>query len=172
LTNERNLNSESCKAILEVTKTIYAEENDRLKTNETKASIVLAFTGVLANIYMQYIYKRVTLEQLLTFDIIFIVLNLIGVFLTAILLLRCLTTRKFFQPDASEFVRYSEAEKEETEVLLGIASTLNNTIKQNHHILERKNEFLGDALFMLKSFLITALLHIFLREVITYYVSV
>jgi hypothetical protein len=54
--------------------------------------------------------------------------------------------------------------------MLEIASTYNKVIKNNHKILEDKNDDLGIALFILKSFLVTTLLHIFIKEVI-YFVT-
>jgi hypothetical protein len=104
VSTKRYLYPESSKVILDLARSIYNEENDRLKTTETKASIVLAFTGVLANFYMQYIFRRITLGQVEVLDVIFIIFNLTFIFLSGLFLLKSLTGQKFDQIDPSLFI--------------------------------------------------------------------
>ncbi|MGD6962734.1 hypothetical protein ACQCVB_11065 [Fictibacillus phosphorivorans] len=162
---KRYLNSESSKVILDTAKTIYSEENDRFKIAETKASILLAFTGVLANFYMQYIYRRITLEQLNLYDLFFIVINLLLILLLAYLLISSLMLQDFEQPTLDTVILYSYAEKDQSNIMLEIAATYHNVIKKNREVLKAKYDNIRIALFILIGLLIFSILHIFLKEV-------
>lgn len=163
-----DLKLESCKAILDTAKVVYSEELDRYKISETKTQILLAFTGIVFSFYINFLLKIESEKSLLSI-LIYWVFNLM-IFLLLGFAVKCLiqaiTMVKFEQVNVEELTRRSLASKEERFVIMQIAATYRNVIRENKALIEAKMDSIKDAIWYLKWAVSLIIIYIFIREVL------
>lgn len=162
------LNEKSCNTILDTAKLVYNEEIDRYKISETKAQILLAFTGVVLSFFINTLVKSEIDIRNIKFLIVTIfnlmILGLLGYAIKS--LIYSITMGDFAQVDVEDLTTKKFASTDECIVMMQIATTYKNVIKENRILLEKKMNHLKDALWYLKNALFVIVILVIIKEVL------
>lgn len=169
--NEPQYNADSCDAILDTAKTVYAEEQTRFIQYENKTNIVLAFGGVILVAYLTYLgSNKFLLNDIgyLIYSILFRLSVLLLFTIGIIYFLKAIKSGDYKQVDLSNIVDLSFAQDPVETVKIELAATYKLAIDENKSILEKKTRYydIGSTLVTL-GFLIFVIYFV-IEEVIKY----
>lgn len=153
LSQKKELDPESCEAILDMAKTIYNEEADRFKQVETKTGITLGFVGVMVGIIITYtssfkIAKGQIAHAVYSYSLQIIIIGLLT--LSAIKFINAIKVGVFNQVDINNVVDSDFAKELPAKVKLDLAATYQEAINSNSTKVDRKNKNYGDGLSYMK----------------------
>ncbi|WP_418039177.1 hypothetical protein [Paenibacillus xylanilyticus] len=167
--NQTNFDPESCDAILDTAKIIYAEEAERFKQTETKTSIGLAFDGIVIGAYITYLSAFSPTGKEVTY-LIYTYLLKIGILallsISAFYFIKSIKGVVFDQVDLNNIVDEDFAREPVGKVKIDIAHTYNDVVNSNTSKLEEKVKFFDKGLLFMYWGFIIFIIHFVIEEII------
>lgn len=162
---------DSCDAILDTAKTVYAEEQARFIQYENKTNIGLAFGGIILVAYLTYLGS----SKLLLHDtgyLIYSILLRVSVLtlftIGIIYLLRAIKSGEYKQVDLSNIVVLSFAQDPVETVKFELAATYKSAIDENKVILDIKTRFYDIGLTLISWGFSIFVIYFVIEEIIKY----
>ncbi|MEH6988273.1 hypothetical protein [Cytobacillus firmus] len=173
LTNpsEPNYNVDSCDAILDTAKTVYAEEQARFIQYENKTNIGLAFGGVILVAYLTYLGSNKLLIHdtgYLIYSILFRLSVLILFTIGIIYFLRAIQSGDYKQVDLSNIVDLNFAQDPVETVKIELAATYKSAVDENKTTLDKKTKFYDIGLTLVTRGFLIFVIYFVIEEVIKY----
>ncbi|MFP7442541.1 MULTISPECIES: hypothetical protein [Bacillus] len=142
--NEPQYQSDSCDAILDTAKTVYAEEQTRFIQYENKTNIGLAFGGVILVAYLTYLgTNKLPIHDTgyLIYSILLRFSVLTSFTVGIIYFLRAIKSGDYEQINLSNIVDLDFAQDPVATVKLELAATYKTAIDGNKTILDKKTKY-------------------------------
>ncbi|WP_078378677.1 hypothetical protein [Sutcliffiella halmapala] len=169
--SEPHYNVDSCDAILDTAKTVYAEEQARFIQYENKTNIGLAFGGVILVAYLTYLGSNKLLLHDTGYLIYSILLRLSVLILFTIgiiYFLRAIKSGDYKQVDLSNIVVLSFAQDPVETVKIELAATYKSAVDENKTILDKKTKFYDIGLTLVTRGFLIFVIYFVIEEVIKY----
>ncbi|GIO30776.1 MULTISPECIES: hypothetical protein [Paenibacillus] len=166
---KRELDPESCDAILDTAKTIYNEEYDRFKQVETKTGITLGFVGVLFGVFLTYATSiKIPTGQIAhaIYSYIFQIVIAILLTLSAVRFINAIKVGTFEQVDINNIVDSDFAKETPARVKIDLAATYQESINSNSERVDRKNKNYSAGLGLMLWGFILFVIYIIIEEII------
>ncbi|MGD6966415.1 hypothetical protein ACQCVP_08305 [Rossellomorea vietnamensis] len=169
--SEPHYNAESCDAILDTAKTVYAEEQARFIQYENKTNIGLAFGGVVLVAYLTYLGSNKLLLNdtgYLIYSTLFRLSILILFTIGIIYFLKAIKSGDYKQVDLSNIVLLSFAQDPVETVKIELAATYKSAVDENKIVLDKKTKFYDLGLTLVARGFLVFVIYFVLEEVIKY----
>lgn len=166
---KKELDPESCEAILDMAKTVYNEEADRFKQVETKTGITLGFVGVMVGVLITYtsslkIPKGQIAHAVYSYSLQIIIIGLLT--LSAIKFINAIKVGIFNQVDINNVVDSDFAKDPPARVKLDLAATYQEAINSNSAKVDKKNTNYSTGLNFMKWAFLLLIIYIVIEGII------